>query len=112
MNYAKELSLAVATLFLTFLTMTYFAVTKYLTRSGLREQSLILAYSLRGYNPPWQEKYGMRKYGGVKLLVVLHVQLQTLNRKWSGAIAPQVLPLATHFIQQGSTSERFHNLPK
>lgn len=64
MKYAKELSLAIVILFLTFLTLTYFSVTKYLTVSGLREQSLILAYSLRGYNPPWQEKYGMRKHGG------------------------------------------------
>lgn len=52
-NHAKELSLTTSVIFLTFLTVTYFAVTDYLTRSSLREQSFPLAFSLRGYNPSW-----------------------------------------------------------
>lgn len=62
-KYAEELSPASATLFLTFLTMTYYSVTEYLTVSGLTEPNLILTYSLRGYNPPWQDKHGMGKHG-------------------------------------------------
>lgn len=55
-KYAKELSLAIAVIFLTFLTVIYFAVTKYLTRSGRRNEVLLWLTVRGGYSPSWQGK--------------------------------------------------------
>lgn len=39
------------------------------------------------------------------------VKNQIENREWGQTVNPQILPPVTYFLQQTSTSWRFHNLP-
>lgn len=77
---------------------------------NLRKERFILACGSRGTTPLWQgRRSGEDRQPARQTVSVLTKQCR--NRKWGLAIKLQSSPLATQFLGNISTSQRFYILP-
>lgn len=94
----------------TVLVIFLITVTKYLLRNNWGEEDFILAYSLRGYSPSWQEWGYKGVWSGWP--PVTAARKQSSNKKIEQAIKTEDVPSVSYFLQQCSISLRLHNIPK